>query len=324
MKSRKKTESDKIDGAVTSAINYEITVADLARKSVRRAWIVAFTSLLMSLILLGGYFYMLPLKEKVPYLIMADAYTGTATVARLRDGTGYQWMTAQEAVTRSNVAHFILARESYDASQVGQRDRRTIYTMSAKDVATQYETLQSKNNPQSPVALYGTQKAIRIKILSITLIGGGEAGYTGATVRFQRTLFEKSTGRVTPLDNKIATMQFKYNANLLMDEENRIVNPLGFQVTDYRVDNDYASPPSAEVPLNAQPRYVPTYETAAVDPGYPQAMPQGVPGQAVQGQQLQNVPGQNPGQPMGQAANPANPAQINNPATNDSQGMNTR
>ncbi len=28
----------------------------------------------MSLVLLGGYFYVLPLKEKVPYLVIADAY----------------------------------------------------------------------------------------------------------------------------------------------------------------------------------------------------------------------------------------------------------
>ena len=37
----------------------------------------------MSVVLLSGYFYVLPLKEKVPYLVMADAYTGTSTVARL-------------------------------------------------------------------------------------------------------------------------------------------------------------------------------------------------------------------------------------------------
>lgn len=260
MKFRKKTESEKIDGAVASAINYEVTVADLARKSVRRAWIVAFTSLLMSLILLGGYFYLLPLKEKVPYLVMADAYTGTATIAQLKDNSTYQSVTAEEAVTRSNVAHFILARESYDASTVGERDWRTVYTMSSKDVAAQYDTLHSRNNPQSPLNLFGTSRAIRIKILSITPIGGaGSEVPRGATVRFQRTLFDKTTGAASPLDSKIATLEFKYNPNLKMDEEDRIENPLGFQVTDYRVDTDYASPPPTEVPINSLPRVMQPY-----------------------------------------------------------------
>ncbi len=35
-------------------------------------------------------------------------------------------------------------------------------------------------------------------------------------------------------------MAFKYNPNLQMDEPKRIANPLGFQVTEYRVDNDFA------------------------------------------------------------------------------------
>ena len=31
-----------------------------------------------------------------------------------------------------------------------------------------------------------------------------------------------------------------------MDEPNRVLNPLGFQVTSYRVDNDYAASPPVE------------------------------------------------------------------------------
>ena len=75
--------SPKVEQSVAKAVSYEITVADMARRSERRAWWVATGSLLMSLALAGGYYYMLPLKEKVPFLVMADAYTGTATVARL-------------------------------------------------------------------------------------------------------------------------------------------------------------------------------------------------------------------------------------------------
>jgi type IV secretion system protein VirB8 len=33
-----------------------------------------------------------------------------------------------------------------------------------------------------------------------------------------------------------------------MDEQYRIENPLGFQVTSYRVDSDYASTPPEETP----------------------------------------------------------------------------
>ena len=73
---KNKNVTPQVENAVAKAVNYEVTVADIARRSEKRAWIVAFTAIVMALILAGGYFYFLPLKEKVPYLVMADAYTG--------------------------------------------------------------------------------------------------------------------------------------------------------------------------------------------------------------------------------------------------------
>ena len=110
----KKSPTPAIEKAVARSVNFELTIADQARRSERRAWWVAFSAVGMSLILAGGYFYMLPLKQKVPYLVMADAYTGTATVAHLTGNFGPNGITTSEAINRSNVAHFVLARESYD------------------------------------------------------------------------------------------------------------------------------------------------------------------------------------------------------------------
>lgn len=244
----KKNATPAIDNAVSRAVNYELTIADVARRSERRAWFVASSAILMSLILAGGYFYMLPLKEKVPFMVMADAYTGTSTIARLEESFDFRKITASEAFNRSNVAHFVLARESYDSRLMNQRDWTTVYTMSSPDVAAGFTALRSRNNLSSPYNVYGTNKAIRVKILSIVLIGGSaKAPPKGATVRFQRSLYEKSSGASSPLDSKIATLEFTYKSNLKMDEEDRIENPMGFQVTNYRVDTDFAASPPVEV-----------------------------------------------------------------------------
>ncbi|MFC4765243.1 virB8 family protein [Dyella koreensis] len=244
----KRTSSQKIDEAVAKSVNYEVTVADLAKRSERRAWWVAFIALVMSLILAGGYFYMLPLKEKVPYIVMADAYTGTSTVARLTEDFTNRQLATSEAINRSNVAHFILARESYDVAMMNLRDWATVLTMSSPEVAAPYRALHSPNNPNSPYAVYGRERAIRVKILSTTLIGGGpNEAPKGATVRFQRNLYNKQTGVSQPLDSKIANLEFTYKPNLKMDEQARIENPLGFQVMSYRVDNDYATAAPEEV-----------------------------------------------------------------------------
>ncbi|MBO9648892.1 MAG: type IV secretion system protein [Variovorax sp.] len=246
----KKSPTPKVEATVAQAVDFELTIADMARRSERRAWGVALGSLAMSLILAGGYFYMLPLKEKVPFLVMADAYTGTSTVARLTDDVVNQRITASEAINRSNVAHFVLARESYDLALTNLRDWATVLTMSAPGVGAAYTGLYASTNPDNPYKLYGKDRAIRVKILSIVLIGGGaNSTPKGATVRFQRSLFDKQSGGTRPLDSKIATLEFTYKPNLKMEERHRIENPLGFQVTSYRVDNDYASAPPEETTL---------------------------------------------------------------------------
>jgi type IV secretion system protein VirB8 len=248
----KKSSSPKIDDAISKSVNFEVTIADLARRSERRAWLVAMSAIVMALILLGGYFYMLPLKEKVPYVIMADAYTGTSSVARLTDDFVSHRITANEAINRSNVAHFLLARESYDLNTINLHDWVTVLTMAAPSVASAYRLWVSPDNPDGPYKKYGKTQSIRVKILSIVLMGGGpNQTPRGATVRFQRNTFNNTSGMSVPLDNKIATLLFTYKPELQMSDQYRIENPLGFQVTDYRVDDDYDSSAPPEVQGNA-------------------------------------------------------------------------
>lgn len=337
--------SPKVEQSVAKAVSYEITVADMARRSERRAWWVATGSLLMSLALAGGYYYMLPLKEKVPFLVMADAYTGTATVARLSGTFQGETITTNEAINRSNVAQYVLARESYDSAVMGLRDWELVFVMSTDPVAQSMRVRYAGNNPQNPFVMYGRERAIRVKILSITPLGAEPNGsFRGASVRIQRSLLDKRTGVATYLDNQLVTMRFGYNQNLALSEQDRILNPLAFQVTEYRVDNDYSrgvpvpddgamqaqaqqAAQAAQAAQQAQGVYDPNNPAAAtmIDPatGQPVAVPANgqVPGQPMQGQPVQGQP--MPGQPVqGQAmpgqVMPGQPAM--RPAPNNSTG----
>ena len=256
--------SPAIASALARSVNYELTLADGACRSERRAWLVATCAMGMSLLLAGGYMVVLPLKEKVPYLVMADAFTGTSTVARLSGDFNHASITASEAINRSNIAHFVLARESYDYALIRLRDWTTVYTMASPDVAAAYTRLHSSQNPESPYNVYGKAKSIRVAILSIQLLGGERGMAQGATIRFQRSLYDHANATSQPLDSKIATLQFTYKAALAMDEKDRIENPLGFQVSSYRVDNDYApDPPLQEAPGVQAPADIPSVDEAA-------------------------------------------------------------
>ena len=262
----KKTSSSNIDHAVSQGVNFELTLADRARKSERRAWLVAWSAIVMSLILAGGYFLFLPLKEKVPYLVMADPYTGTASVARLSGNFQDRDVTTEEAINKSNVAQFVLARESYDSGLIGQRNWRTTLSMAGPAVSPAYIALHSESNPERPFRLYGGASSVRTRILSIVLMGGGAGTRpTGATVRFQRSLYDKGRGQVQPLDSRIATLEFTYHPDLRLSEEDRLLNPLGFRVTNYRVDDDFAAgtvperefPAPPAMPASPPPQPVP-------------------------------------------------------------------
>lgn len=245
--SRGTAESPGIERAVARGVSYELSLAERARRSERRAWTVAWCAVAMSLLLASGYFLFLPLKERVPYLVMADPYTGTASVARLSGDFHDRDVTAEEAINKSNVAQFVLARESYDSGLIGQRNWRTTLSMAAAAVAPAYVALHSDHNPQRPAKLYGAGRALRVRILSIVLIGGGNGRPpTGATVRFQRSLYDRSNGRSQALDSRIATLEYAYNPDLRLNDEDRLLNPLGFRVTNYRVDNDFGATPVPE------------------------------------------------------------------------------
>ena len=266
---KRNAASPGIERAIDQGVSYELTLVERMRRSERRAWLVAACAVAMSLVLAGGYLLFLPLKERVPYLVMADPYTGTATVARLVGDFHNRDVTAEEAINKSNVAQFVLSREAYDSGLIGQRNWRTTLSMAGSDVAPAYIALHSESNPERPGRLYGTSRAIRVRILSIVLIGAGQGRPpTGATVRFQRSLYDKSRGRAELLDNRIGTLEFKYDPSLQLEEEDRLLNPLGFRVTNYRVDNDYAPAP----PVESEPAFpdavpVPTSGQAPGGPG---------------------------------------------------------
>lgn len=243
----KKRATQAVDAVVARGVNYELSLAERAGRSERRAWLVAGVAMAMAMVLMAGYFHLLPLKEKVPYLVMADPYTGTATVARLVGDFQDPAITTQEAVNKSNVAQFVLARESYDTGIIGQQNWRQTLAMAGARVAPAFRTLHAESNPRRPYNQYGNKFAIRIRILSISLIPGTQGRPPrGATVRFQRSLFNKLEGSSQVMDGKIATMEFIYDPDLKFDERDRLLNPLGFLVTDYRVDNDYGVPPAPE------------------------------------------------------------------------------
>lgn len=248
----KKKDTANVQKSVAAAASFEVTIGDLARKSERRAWMVAFASLLMSLALAGGYYYMLPLKEKVPYVVMADPFSGTASVAALRDDPFYRSLAVNETLARANIANYVTARESFDAELLKARDWAQVNVMSTESERKAFASQLDITNPSSPARFVKDGQAIRVRVSSITTMSDG-AGPIGATVRIQRNLLDRRSGSLQPIDRRIITMAFEYDPALQLDESLRWLNPLGFLVTQYRNDLDLSAtePGNLDAAFNA-------------------------------------------------------------------------
>lgn len=238
------------------SMDFESNVISMVKRSERRAWTVALGSLVLSLLMGGAIAYMLPLKEKVPYLVTVDLKRSTSTISPLRDDIAATGIYASEALNRSHVARFVQAREGYDYDTINEYDWEYVASMS-NDAVKNLFVRQFDGTNSSPEKMWGRDTAIRVKITSIILNGLDEergAIPTGATVRFEKWKFDKKFGKSEFLSSHVATMSFQYKSNLKMSDKLRLRNPLGFQVTVFRVDDEINKP---------------VFKSSAQDPGMP-------------------------------------------------------
>ena len=303
----KNKESAQVDKTVAKAVNFEVSVAELARRSEKRAWKVAGAAAFVALAMTGVVLYMLPLKEKVPYVAVVDPYTGNAVTSKLSGD--YRQVTSLgsiEALNRANIAQYVTSRESYDFAMMKVRDWQLTHAMSSPEESRAYaEHHDIRKNPSAPLTEYGRDRAIRVKILSITpsnrTSGSKVEGPGGsATIRFQRSVYDKKNGNERLLDNRLATLEFVYNAELTLNEKDRHLNPLGFQVLNYRVDSDFSDTrPVAPQPDVLESAAAPAYPAQpGAAPGYPQSAypapaggyPAQYPGEYPQGAPAQGAP----------------------------------
>lgn len=240
----KRELSESSQEILKKSMDFESNVISMVKRSERRAWIVAICALVLTLMMGGAIAYMLPLKEKIPYLVTVDLKRSTSTISPLRDNVAATGIYASEALNRSHVARFVQAREGYDFDTINEYDWEYVASMSNDQVKGLF-VKQFDGTANSPEKKWGRNTAIRVKVNSIVFNGLDEergAIPTGATVRFEKWRFDKNTAKSEYLSSHVATVRFEYKTNLKMNDNLRLRNPLGFQVTAFRVDDEFNAP----------------------------------------------------------------------------------
>ena len=204
---------------------WEETVAQRNRRSRGLAWTVATVTSLIALGSIGALLFALPLKSYEPYLVEVDRNTGFLEVKRaLQPGQ----LAENEAVTMSNIVRYIRARETYDPRGL-KDDFNLAQILSTGQASNDLVSLYTANNKENPVAKFGSRGSVSVNIKAISFPNNKTA-----LVRFS-TL--EQTGTRTTERAWQALVRFRYTSSPASNEL-RFENPLGFQVTDYRRDQE--------------------------------------------------------------------------------------
>lgn len=174
---------------------------------------------------------LLPLEKLVPLAVTVDSRTGLVTAVEY--GRNAAELTQKEAIQRSDVAKYVIARETYDPLDLAT-NAKLVRVMSDANVLRQYEDDGSQYNDASPMKRYGTKMRRRIEVSTVLPLPGSENTYQ---VRYV-VIEEVSGSQVAPVETAfVATVRFRYSDRPLANED-RILNPLNFRATAYRKDQE--------------------------------------------------------------------------------------
>lgn len=160
-----------------------------------------------------------------PFVIEIEPKSGVATVVDPQTIKAY---SANEAVIRHYVWEYIKARQEYFFSTFS-RANDYVRVLSTPQIYSIYTSLYGPNNPQSPVQQLGSASFRSVELISMIILSNN----TVAEVRFR----EQTRGTFAGSKDKFARVVFGFS-NIDLTENDRLINPLGFNVTEYQVTDE--------------------------------------------------------------------------------------
>ncbi len=210
------------------------------------AWIVALIAATIAVLEAVALVFMTPLKTVVPHTILVDKQTG---FVQALDPSQPQKIGPQKALTQAFLVQYVEAREGFDMATVqGQFKKVSLWSVGA--VKNRYITMMQASNPESPLASLPRSTVLDVKVRSVSQMSD-----TSALVRFSSVRRDQG-GVEQPPQNWVAVIKYRYS-RAPMAVEDRYVNPLGFEVTDYRKDAE-TIPAETTAPIQPAPYQAPS------------------------------------------------------------------
>ena len=215
---------DDLKAYFENARRWEQDLLASAHRSKRLAWSVAAVASLLAIVSVSAVAALAPLKTVEPFVIRVDNATGIVdAVSALKDTSN----TYGEAVARYFLAKYVQAREGYARAEA-ETNFRTVSLLSGQGEQQRFAAYYRGSNPESPQVLYGRTGVAEVRIKTISLLGPGLA-----SVRYLR---ETRKGEEVKTSHWIATVTFDIRPEVSISTQDRLVNPIGFLVSEYHAD----------------------------------------------------------------------------------------
>ncbi len=222
-----KVEKKDFANYLAEAKSWETSKVKSLEKSKRVAWILSSIAIALSFLCVFALAMLSPLKTSVPYVVRVDNTTGAVDViSAMKDGK----TTYDEAMNKYNLQWYVRWREGYSKLLIGDY-YKNVGVMSAQKEQAIYSQLFAPKNPDSPLTIYGSGGEAKITIKSTSFIKANVA-----SVRYMKEVKNAANGN-DGTTHWVATIVFQYSG-APMKEVDRAINPLGFQVIEFRNDPD--------------------------------------------------------------------------------------
>lgn len=225
-----------------------------ATLSRRAAWLIAGIAAGIAMLEAVALAMLVPLKSVVPYTVLVDRHTGYVEVLK---GAGPDTIAADAALTQALLAQYVIAREGFDISSL-RADYRKVALWSADRARSDYLSVMQPSSPSNPLRRYARTALVSVRVKSVSPLGPNLS-----MVRFDTERRDQGAA-ATSIQPWAAVLRYRF-IGAPMALEDRLINPLGFQVVHYRRDQEALSPelPSLTASV-AEPRSASTPPFAEV------------------------------------------------------------
>lgn len=236
----KKESREELDAYFAEANSWAQDERENLKISRKVAWIVASVAIAIAFFEAIALIVLTPLKTVEPYTLMVDKQTGFVQELKPIDP---QLVSGDEALTQSFLVQYVIAREGFDVNAL-QSDYRKVSLWSTGAARSSYLATVPASNPSSYLATLPRSTIMDVRVKSVSSIGDKTA-----MVRFE-TSRKDAGGKPSASRAWVSVVRYQYSGEPMAIED-RFVNPLGFQVVQYRRSEEALPEPSMTIPAAA-------------------------------------------------------------------------